>query len=45
VQVADQAVLGDWQVAHARRPSSTGHDSPSWTSTDVARHAEPPRRL
>src|SRR6266571_1393231 len=37
--VADQAVLGDGQVARPRcQPNSTGHYTPSSTSTDVTRH-------
>jgi hypothetical protein len=39
VQVADQAVLGDGQVARPRYlPNSAGHDLPSWTSPALARH-------
>jgi hypothetical protein len=39
VQVADQAVLSDGQVARPRcAPIPGGHEPPSSTSTDVARH-------
>jgi hypothetical protein len=42
MQIADQAVLGDGQVARARRPpDATGHD-PLRASTEILCHYEPP---
>ena len=41
VQVADQAVLGDRQVARSRSPPDPpGRDPPSWTSPDFERHRQ-----